>query len=147
MTTSHSIVVLGASGDLACKKIYPTLWALFRHKSLPAGCQVFGYARSQLSVAKIREKCADTVFAKKGQEKLLEEFWSVNHYIAGSYDQNKDFERLNQEMAAREGKVANRMFYLSLPPSVFKTATTMLKVRQIMTEEGNAGVVGGVHVS
>jgi len=26
----HSFVVLGASGDLAKKKIYPTLWYLFR---------------------------------------------------------------------------------------------------------------------
>jgi hypothetical protein len=30
-----SIIVLGASGDLAVKKTYPALFALFRHKLLP----------------------------------------------------------------------------------------------------------------
>ena len=29
-------MVMGASGDLARKKIYPTLWALFRDKLIPA---------------------------------------------------------------------------------------------------------------
>ena len=32
---SHVFVVLGASGDLARKKIYPTLWALYRDSLMP----------------------------------------------------------------------------------------------------------------
>ena len=131
---SHVVVVFGASGDLANKKIYfyPTLWALFRDQELPEGCQIIGYARSPLSVAKIREKCAGTVRAESGEEEMLEQFWAANHYVAGSYDQKKDFELLNQEMEAVENSKANRMFYLSLPPSVFKSVTSMLKVLLIL---------------
>lgn len=33
--SSHVFVVFGASGDLARKKIYPTLWALYRDKLMP----------------------------------------------------------------------------------------------------------------
>ena len=129
---SQVIVVFGASGDLARKKIYPTLWALFRDHALSDGCQIFGYARSQLSVSKLREKCGGTVRAEKGEEEMLEQFWAANHYMAGSYDQQKDFELLNREMAAVENNEANRMFYLSLPPSVFKSVTSMLKVSKIL---------------
>ena len=32
---SHVFVVFGASGDLARKKIYPTLWALYRDSLMP----------------------------------------------------------------------------------------------------------------
>ena len=32
---SHVFVVFGASGDLAKKKIYPTLWALYRDSLMP----------------------------------------------------------------------------------------------------------------
>ena len=32
---SHVFVVFGASGDLARKKIYPTLWALYRDRLVP----------------------------------------------------------------------------------------------------------------
>jgi glucose-6-phosphate 1-dehydrogenase len=50
--------VFGASGDLAKKKIYPTLWALFKENLLPADTTIIGYARSNLSVQNIREKCS-----------------------------------------------------------------------------------------
>ena len=54
---THSFVVFGASGDLAKKKIYPTLWALFKSELVPANTRFFGYARSKLTVNDIREKC------------------------------------------------------------------------------------------
>ena len=88
---SHVVVVFGASGDLASRKMYPTLWALFRESALPEGCQIIGYDQSQLSVAKWREKYAGTVRAERGEDEMLEQFWSVIHYVAGNYDQKKDF--------------------------------------------------------
>lgn len=54
---SHIFVVLGASGDLAKKKIYPTLWALFKENLVPKNTRFVGYARSKLSVDDIRQKC------------------------------------------------------------------------------------------
>ena len=125
---SHVFVVFGASGDLAKKKIYPTLWALYRDSLMPKGCQIFGYARSKMTVSQLREKCVGTVKAKEGEEDLLEQFWAANKYVAGSYDTQRDFELLNQEMVAVEKGHANRLFYLALPPSVFKPVTSMLKV-------------------
>ena len=103
-----------------------------RDHALPEGCQIFGYARSQLSVSKLREKYGSTVRAERGEEEMLEQFWAANHYVAGSDDQKKDFELLNQEMVAVENNKANRMFYLSLPPSVFKSVSSMLKVLKIL---------------
>uniref|UniRef100_A0A183CTM1 Glucose-6-phosphate 1-dehydrogenase n=1 Tax=Globodera pallida TaxID=36090 RepID=A0A183CTM1_GLOPA len=50
----HVFVVFGASGDLAKKKIYPTLWWLFRDGLLPRDTHIIGYARSKLSFDKLR---------------------------------------------------------------------------------------------
>jgi len=127
---SHVFVVFGASGDLARKKIYPTLWALYRDSLMPEGTQIFGYARSKLTVSQLREKCTGTVKAKEGEEALLDQFWAANHYVAGSYDKQEHFEQLQNKMAAVEKDVTNRLFYLALPPSVFKPVTSMLKVSQ-----------------
>merc|ERR1711962_1441466 len=66
--SSNVFVVFGASGDLAKKKIYPTLWALFRDSLLPKGTRIFGYARSKMTVAQLRERCAGTVKAKGGED-------------------------------------------------------------------------------
>ena len=126
--SSNVFVVFGASGDLAKKKIYPTLWALFRDNLLPKDTKIFGYARSKFTVEQIREKCVGTVKAKAGEEATLDKFWASNHYVAGSYDTKRDFEMLAQEMGAVEKGRNNRLFYLALPPSVFKPVTTMIKV-------------------
>merc|ERR1711988_900834 len=124
---THVFVVFGASGDLAKKKIYPTLWALFRDGLMPQGTQIFGYARSKMTVAQLKERCVNTVKCREGEEQMLESFWASNHYVAGSYDTQRDFELLNQEMSSTEKGHANRLFYLALPPSVFKPVTSMLK--------------------
>ena len=54
---THIFVVFGATGDLAKKKIYPTLWAIYKSNLLPANTRFVGYARSKLSINDIREKC------------------------------------------------------------------------------------------
>ena len=54
---SHVFVVFGASGDLAKKKIYPTLWNLFKCNLLPKESRIVGYARSKINVEEIRKKC------------------------------------------------------------------------------------------
>ena len=43
-------------GDLATKKIYPTLWGLFRDQLLPKRMYFVGYARSKITVDDIRKK-------------------------------------------------------------------------------------------
>lgn len=115
-------------GDLAKKKIYPTLWCLFRDNLLPSGTIFVGYSRSKLTVNDLRSKCDCYMQVRDGEEILYEEFWKLNEYIAGSYDQRRDFELLNQSLEQFEnGPHANRLFYLALPPSVFKPVTQSIK--------------------
>lgn len=115
-------------GDLAKKKIYPTLWWLYRDNLLPVGTMFFGYARSKLSMAELRKKCDPYMKVQPGEEERYEEFWKINYYVAGSYDTRRDFELLNQEMGKFEtGAQANRLFYLALPPSVFQPVTVNIK--------------------
>ena len=46
IATETVIVVLGASGDLAQKKTFPALFALFKQGLLPKDVHIVGYARS-----------------------------------------------------------------------------------------------------
>lgn len=133
----HIFVILGASGDLAKKKIYPTLWWLFRDSLLPNNTVFYGYARSKLSIAEVKEKCHQYMKVKPGEESRYEEFWTVNKYFAGNYDKRQDFEMLNQELTKSEGnaRTANRLFYLALPPSVFQPVTVHIR-NTCMGEKG-----------
>lgn len=133
----HVFCIFGASGDLAKKKIYPTMWWLYRDNLLPTKTNFFGYARSHMTIEQLREKCHEYMKVQPGEEEKYENFWNLNHYVAGSYDQRRDFELLNQEVSKFEknSPTANRIFYLALPPSVFQSVTVHIR-SSLMGEKG-----------
>ncbi|XP_072181726.1 glucose-6-phosphate 1-dehydrogenase-like isoform X1 [Diadema setosum] len=124
----HIFVVLGASGDLAKKKIYPTLWWLYKDGLLPKKTTFVGYARSVMSIDELRKRATPYMKLKDGQEEKVNEFFKANRYVKGSYTDDAAFENLNGVLETIEkGQKANRLFYLALPPSVFKDVTTHIK--------------------
>lgn len=50
-----TIVIIGASGDLAKKKTFPSLFSLYLYNLLPQQFIIFGYARSPMSLEDFRK--------------------------------------------------------------------------------------------
>jgi len=124
---SHLFFVFGASGDLAKKKIYPTLWCLFRDGLLPDDVRFIGYARSQTTIDKIFENASKYFKISENEKTKFEEFKSMNSYLNGSYDNEEDFQRLNVESnRISRCENAHRLFYLALPPSVYQSVTKLI---------------------
>lgn len=124
----HTFILMGASGDLAKKKIYPTIWYLYRDNLLPKHSKFIGYARTKQTMQDVREKTKKYMKVRPGEEELLENFWAANDYLAGSYDKRIDYEFLNQLISKHEkGICANRIFYLAVPPTVFEEVTVNIK--------------------
>ncbi|XP_001505636.2 glucose-6-phosphate 1-dehydrogenase isoform X2 [Ornithorhynchus anatinus] len=125
---THIFIIMGASGDLAKKKIYPTIWWLFRDGLLPDDTLVVGYARSRLTVADIRKQSEPYFKVTPDEKEKLEEFFARNSYVAGQYDSRASFEQLNTHInSLHHGQKANRLFYLALPPSVYEPVTKNIK--------------------
>ncbi|KAL6781665.1 GLD2 [Auxenochlorella protothecoides x Auxenochlorella symbiontica] len=122
-----SICVVGASGDLAKKKIFPALFALYYDNHLPKHFTIFGYARTKLDDAKFREMIAGNLSCRLSDAgdcgAKMEEFLSRCHYQAGQYDSLEDYGALDKRMCAAEKrfKRGDRVFYLSIPPNIFTT--------------------------
>ena len=132
-----SIVVVGASGDLARKKIFPALFSLYCQGYLPDEFRVFGFARSEFTDAAFRERVTEHLTCRYAPGEScadrMTEFLERCYYVAGSYDAADAFLNLYEVMRGVEGQRAvNRMFYLAIPPSIF------LDVAQAI---GSAGLV------
>jgi glucose-6-phosphate 1-dehydrogenase len=97
---------------------------------LPPGTQIIGYARSDLTVAKIRTNVSPYVGLRNEEEKTkYEQFWKQVHYVQGlSYDKPSDYAKLEDLFKTIEaGKtVANRLFYYAIPPSAYVTTSKAL---------------------
>ncbi|XP_043426354.1 glucose-6-phosphate 1-dehydrogenase isoform X2 [Prionailurus bengalensis] len=121
---THIFIIMGASGDLAKKKIYPTVWWLFRDGLLPEDTFIVGYARSRLTVADIRKQSEPFFKATPEEKAKLEEFFARNSYVAGQYDDVASYRRLNSHVnGLHQGPQTNRLFYLALPPTVYEAVT------------------------
>jgi glucose-6-phosphate 1-dehydrogenase len=119
-----SIIVVGASGDLARKKIFPALFSLYSQGLLPDDFNVFGFSRTQFTDTDFRAKIAEKLTCRYTPEHScagkMEEFLSHCFYSAGSYDSSDSFLDLYQVMRKSESSdTCNRMFYLAIPPSLF----------------------------
>ena len=114
-----SFCVFGASGDLAKKKVYPAIFALFFDGHLPENFVVYGYARSKMTTEEFKEKISASlpcrISASGDCSSKMDEFLARCYYQAGQYDDPEDFKSLDAAMTATEvGKKAMRIFYLSL---------------------------------
>lgn len=123
-------------GDLAKKKIYPTLWWLYKDNLLPDKTYFLGYARSKLDIHEFLSKtCLPFMKLKEGERAKYDEFVKKNYYLAGTYDQDESFSELNKKIlevsklnsdAKDTSFECNRIFYLALPPSVYSSVTRLL---------------------
>ncbi|CAK0785009.1 glucose-6-phosphate 1-dehydrogenase [Coccomyxa viridis] len=120
-----SVVVVGASGDLARKKIYPALFALYVEDMLPENFSVYGYARSKMSDEEFRDYIGGSLTCRVTDEDSCgdkyDTFLERCYYQPGQYSDESDFKALSERMTGTEKdrKKANRIFYLSIPPSIF----------------------------
>ncbi|GFV39354.1 glucose-6-phosphate 1-dehydrogenase [Trichonephila clavipes] len=140
--STYIFVVFGASGDLAKKKIYPTLWALYRDGLIPPKTKFVGYSRSELKVEDIKSRALPYMKVKDDQKQLLNQFFMVNSYVSGAYDKSDDFEKLNGHMKKLENaSPSNRLFYLALPPTVFSIVTENLKLKCMSPKGWNRVII------
>ncbi|KAJ6815485.1 glucose-6-phosphate 1-dehydrogenase, chloroplastic-like isoform X2 [Iris pallida] len=119
-----SITVVGASGDLAKKKIFPALFALYYEDFLPEHFTIFGYARSKLTDEELRDMISMTLTCRIDQREncsdKMERFLQRCFYHSGQYGSEESFQELDKRLKEKEaGRLPNRLFYLSVPPNIF----------------------------
>jgi glucose-6-phosphate 1-dehydrogenase len=135
-----SIVIFGASGDLAHRKLIPALWSLYAARTLPEPFTIIGTGRTEMSDDAFRAKMRDGVkqFArlKVPNDNVWSRFAASLVYVAGDPTGPELYARLRQVLddieRVRSGP-GNRLHYLSTPPSLYDDITVQL---------GKAGLAG-----
>lgn len=129
-----SLVILGASGDLAKKKTYPSILDLFANGYLPKHVNVIGYARSAKSSEDFRKGLKPWLMKGKASEAVVDEFLAKNTYFQGAYDSADDFAKLAGHLESCENSVTplepgytNRLWYFAIPPDAFLGSAKSIK--------------------
>jgi len=120
-----SVVVFGATGDLAKKKLFPALYQLCLLGHLPRGLKIVGYGRKAVDLeAFIAKQCANI---KEDPRLPKASFTERIAFHAGGYDAADSYIALDATLQAFEaGRGSNRLFFLSVPPTIFGSVTEMI---------------------
>ena len=117
-----TIVVVGASGDLAKKKTYPSLFELYCQGYLPkqGSLSIVGYARSAYTDDTFREKMRVAI-GERGDRSKIDEFLGCCRYQRGeTYDDIEAWVQLKlRQQTVEDTVLANRLFYFAIPPEQF----------------------------
>lgn len=115
------VVIFGATGDLAQRKLYPALLNLWRKKLLPENLRVVGFSRREIPDSEFRKFVSSSL--ESAGEKPDEFFLSKFHYVQGYFDQKQGYKKLSDCLAEIDwnqfGHCSNKLFYLAVPPAFY----------------------------
>jgi glucose-6-phosphate 1-dehydrogenase len=122
-----AIVVFGASGDLAKRKVIPAMFDLAQSGGLGEKYSIVGFARTQMTDDAFRQslgEAAKTISEVGPIDPAKWDAFAANlHYCQGDYGDAEAYTRLAKtldELDAQAGLCGNRLFYLSTPPEVYQ---------------------------
>ena len=127
------LVIFGASGDLAKRKLVPALFELFLEDLLPENFGILGVSRTNYSDQSFRDLMVDSL------KEYVENFDSIkpkiSNFIKNLYYQSidtsaeEDYNIIKEKLEGLDNNIGtdnNYIFYLSTPPSLYSTIPSHL---------------------
>jgi glucose-6-phosphate 1-dehydrogenase len=114
---SDVLVVFGATGDLAHKMIFPSLYAMVKGGRLDT--PIIGVAFDNWSRDQLIDRARDSIRSHVGNmdEVVFEKLASQILYVSGDYRSQATFEKLREALGTHK----HPLYYLAIPPSLFQT--------------------------
>src|SRR3954447_1510109 len=121
---SCAIVIFGASGDLARRKLIPAIYELAKEKLLDEKSYIVGFSRSEMSNEQFRKTARESIEKYARSKPLDEALWKSLEprlsYARGDYSSAEDFARVGDQLKKLDQQFGNaggnRLFYLATPP-------------------------------
>ena len=118
---SDALVFFGATGDLAYKKIFPSLQAMLKrgHLDVP----VIGVAKAGWNLDQLKARAKESLEKHGGLDQAaFEKLSGLLHYVDGDYQDEATFQAIRREL----GSARRPAHYLAIPPVLFGTVVEQL---------------------
>ncbi len=136
---STAVIIFGASGDLAARKLIPALYNNLKKKRLPDQTRIIGFSSSTFTDDEFRQKMrlAMQTFAPADFDEAEWSAFAPNlYYQPGKFENDKDFAALARKIQTTGGQPDNCLFYLAVAPRFFPVVLARMGASH-MVDEGN----------
>jgi glucose-6-phosphate 1-dehydrogenase len=147
---SCAIVIFGASGDLAKRKLIPAIYELAKENLLDEKSYVMGYSRSPMTDEQFRQTAREAVEKYARSKPIDQAVWkkleSRFFYNAADYGSGEGHARCGERLEQIDkqlGSAGSRLYYIATPPDVFDDIIKCLGDREGKASAGGAGGAGG----
>ena len=119
---ADALVLFGAMGDLAHKKIFPALYHMVQHGRLDV--PVIGVARAGRTNEHLKERVRDSIQQQGGEidQEVLAKLLKLLRYVGGDYEKPETFDLLKKTL----GSASRPAHYLAIPPNLFTSVVESL---------------------
>src|SRR5450759_1215737 len=121
------IVIFGASGDLASRKLIPAIFSLKSLKLMPEKYAILGIGRTKFSTEEFRKKMGEAIVSfseEKEQDKnLISDFINDLYYLSmdnSVYSSYSELKNSLQEIDDKYKVGGNYIFYMATPPNMYE---------------------------
>jgi glucose-6-phosphate 1-dehydrogenase len=119
-----AIVLFGATGDLAHRKLVPALFQLARGGNLPSESAIVGFARRDWTDANLRAEYEKTLSKHGGADfhEVWPQFANRIVFSSGTFDDPASYQKLKETLERVDktlGTQGNRVYYLAVAPEFF----------------------------
>src|SRR3984885_4066614 len=120
-----ALVIFGATGDLAHRKLLPALYNLAHEGALPERFELIGVARREQERDDFKDMAQQSIerFSRRRPDpKVLDGLLDDMRYVPGAFDDDEVYSELAKclgQFDDRAGQELNRVFYLSTAPQFF----------------------------
>ncbi|MFB6212342.1 MAG: glucose-6-phosphate dehydrogenase [Candidatus Magasanikbacteria bacterium] len=125
-----AFIIFGATGDLAQKKIWPSLFALYRRGMLPEKIRFIGNSRSKKSNKEFRKFLKELLEDEDPKNKYLDNFLKNVFFQSGDLKEKEVYKEIKAFLNNFEEEIGmcyNSLFYLSIPPVIYEQVFNNLK--------------------
>jgi glucose-6-phosphate 1-dehydrogenase len=138
---STVLVIFGAMGDLASRKLLPAIYNLAHEGALPERIELIGISRGQNTDEKYREHVRESVerfSRRRPTAEVLDGLLENVRYVSGTFSDPDLYARLRaavESLDEKFGQPMNRVFYLSTAPEFFPIIVEKLGEAGLNTAE------------
>ena len=128
---SGLLMIFGATGDLAQRKLFPSLYRLYTKGRLSENFACIGIGRREWNTERLKQHIFDSITNEHGNTEEKQEFTKLFYYQSLDVSQEdasfSELKKLADTLDIQYDLKGNRLFYLAMAPEYFGSIATRLK--------------------